>query len=141
MLFRGVKVKFTEQQLQAILSAGSVTTNDYQETAPKASKYHNVKININGIYFDSLKESRHYLELLLMERMGLITNLELQPVYILQEAQGSMRAIKYIADFRWVDVATGKTHVKDSKGFKNQVYRIKEKLFRAKFPDLVFEVG
>ena len=127
-------MKFTEQQLQAILSG-------QQAPSSKPSKYRNVKTTINDLKFDSVKESRHYQDLVLMERAGLITNLELQPVFILQEKQAGMRAIKYVADFRWVDVATGKTHVKDSKGFQTAAFRIKAKLFKAKFPDLIFEVG
>lgn len=52
-----------------------------------------------------------------------------------------MRAIKYVADFLWTDLLTGKTHVKDSKGFKTKEFRIKEKLFKALYPQYVFEVG
>ena len=127
-------MKYSEKELQAILSG--------QQSQPsRPSKYRNVKTAVNDVQFDSVKESKHYLELMLMERAGLITDLELQPVFILQEKLAGMRAIKYVADFRWVDVATGKTHVKDSKGFQTAAFRIKAKLFKAKFPDLIFEVG
>ena len=50
------------------------------------SKYSNKKVNIDGITFDSKKEANRYKELKILENLGKISNLELQPVYVLQES-------------------------------------------------------
>jgi hypothetical protein len=56
-----------------------VTTTLSSEKKP--SKYHNHKTLYQGIQFDSQKEANRYAELLLMERAGLVRNIELQPRY------------------------------------------------------------
>ncbi len=103
-------------------------------------KYHAKKCKVDGIMFDSYKEMRRYQELKLLQRAGKIKGLELQPEFILQESfeyRGKkIRAIKYIADFRyWQD---GKEIVEDTKGFKTKEYLIKKKLFLKKYPDVEF---
>ena len=72
----------------------------------KYSKYHNQKININGISFDSKKEANRYLTLMDAVRAGIITDLRLQHDFTLQEAYTSpdgerIRAIRYRADFSY----------------------------------------
>ena len=47
------------------------------------SKYRAVKTTIDGVVFDSKKEAARYVELKLCEKYGYISNLELQPKYIL----------------------------------------------------------
>ena len=106
------------------------------------SKYSNRKVNIDGITFDSKKEANRYKELKILENIGKISNLELQPVYVLQESfkyKGkNIRAIKYIGDFEYVDAKTGKTVLEDTKGFKTKDYLIKIKLLKNKYPDIDF---
>lgn len=107
------------------------------------NKYRARKTTIDGITFDSKGEARRYGELKLMERAGAISNLELQPVYVLQEAfrcprNGAQRAIKYIADFRYTE--GGKTIVEDFKGKETEAYRIKRKLFLKRYPEILFRV-
>jgi hypothetical protein len=75
-------------------------------------KYGAVKTTVDGIEFDSKAEARRYTELRLLEHAGEIRDLELQPRYELLpafvDAEGVRhRAIEYVADFRYVDVATG----------------------------------
>lgn len=95
------------------------------------NKYGNKKTEIHGITFDSKAEARRYGQLLLLERAGKISGLELQPVFILIPAvviSGRKRpAIKYIADFRYTDDA-GKKIVEDTKGMLTPVYKIKRHL-------------
>ena len=106
------------------------------------SKYSNKKVLIDGIIFDSKKEANRYTELKILENAGEIINLELQPVYVLQESfkyKGkNIRAIKYIGDFEYVDAKTGKTVLEDTKGFKTKDYLIKVKLLKNKYPDIDF---
>jgi hypothetical protein len=97
----------------------------------------------DGYLFASAMELRRYFELKLMRQAGLIRNLELQPKYVLQEAYahpvyGPQRALTYKADFRYVDIASGDTITEDAKGHRTEVYKIKRKLFLAKYPTVNF---
>ena len=98
---------------------------------PKTGKYRNVKTEENGIKFDSKKEANRYSELLLLERAGAITNLELQVPFELipnQKINGKVveRACKYVADFCYIE--NGQRVVEDTKGFRTAEYIIKRKL-------------
>lgn len=94
-------------------------------------KYHNKKVYVNGIKFDSMKEARRYRELKLMEEKGLISNLQTQvpfeifPAYVREDGK-KIRAIKYIADF--VYYQNDKRVIEDTKGVRTQVYKIKKKM-------------
>ena len=103
----------------------------------RMNKYNARKTTIDGIEFDSQKEANRYCELKLLERAGQITDLYLQPVFILEEAFNKngrrYRAITYKADFQYKE--NGKTIVEDTKGFRTEVYKIKKKLFEKRFPE------
>jgi hypothetical protein len=45
------------------------------------NKYRNIKTIVDGITFASKKEAKRYSELKLLERAGMITDLELQPAF------------------------------------------------------------
>ena len=104
------------------------------------SKYSACKTAVDGITFDSVRESRRYCELKLLQRAGEISELELQPVFILQEAftHGGIkyRPITYKADFRYKE--NGKMVVEDAKGFVTKEYALKKKMLLAKYPDMDF---
>lgn len=91
------------------------------------SKYNNKKIRVDGRLFDSKREAARWQELCLLERGGEITELERQVEYELIPKQDGERAVKYIADFRYID-HDGKTVVEDAKGVKTPVYILKRKL-------------
>ena len=101
-------------------------------------KYGNEKTMVNGIMFDSKLEANRYWELSILQRAGKIKNLKLQPEYELQppfrKNGNAFRKITYIADFEYEQ--DGKTIVEDTKGFRTEVFRIKEKLFEYKYPNL-----
>lgn len=92
-------------------------------------KYSNVKTEVDGILFDSKKEANRYVALKLLERIGDIEDLVLQPKFLIADAVildgRKQRARYYIADFQYVDAATGKTVVEDVKGIKTAAYRAK----------------
>lgn len=95
------------------------------------AKYGNRKAVVNGITFDSIKEARRYQELLLLEKAGAITDLQLQVKFVLIPAQrikGKVveRQCTYKADFVYKE--NGETIVEDTKGFKTKEYIIKRKL-------------
>ena len=91
------------------------------------TKYNNTKIRVDGRLFDSKAEAARWQELSLLERAGEITELERQVEYELIPKQKGERAVKYIADFRYVD-HDGKTVVEDTKGVRTPVYILKRKL-------------
>ena len=107
------------------------------------SKYNNKKTTIDGIKFDSKGEARRYEELKLLERAGAISELELQPKFELQPTfrknGKTHRAITYTADFKYID-DKGKTIIEDFKGFENQVFINKKKMFEYKYPDLELKI-
>lgn len=125
--------------------------------AAQTSKYHNRKIEINGIRFDSHKEAQRYVQLMNAMRLGAIRDLRLQVDFTLQEAYtdwhgNRIRAIRYRADFTYQltgdfpasisaedrelwrrYIESGKeTVIEDVKGVKTQVYKLKEKLIAQK---------
>lgn len=108
----------------------------------RTAKYHNEKVIVNGISFDSRKEARRYKELALLEQAGSIAGLRRQVKFVLIPAQrekdpsGKLRVVEhecsYVADFVYVDTKTGKTIVEDVKSpaTRTKAYIIKRKLMR-----------
>jgi len=110
---------------------------------PRRSKYNARKSVIDGHTFDSMAEASRYMELRLLLKAGMISDLELQPAYELVKkftthAGEKIRGITYVADFRYVDGPTGETIVEDVKGMKTDVYKIKKKLLLWRYPDINF---
>jgi hypothetical protein len=109
------------------------------------SKYKNKKIEIDGILFDSIKESKRYLFLKEKLKLGLISNLRLQQKYLLQESfkinKHTIRAIEYRADFVYdkngIEVVED---VKASYQFQDDVYKLKKKLFAYKYCKEIREI-
>ena len=69
------------------------------------NKYRNKKVQVDMYVFDSIRESQRYKELKLLERAGEISNLELQPRFLLQDSfkknGKTYRKIEYIEDFSY----------------------------------------
>lgn len=109
----------------------------------KKNKYGAVKTMADGIVFDSKREAARYLELKVMQKAGEIHDLEMQPVYTLQQSfrdnQGNVhRAITYRADFQYYQ--NGEVVVEDVKGKETAVFKLKKKLFIKKYPELILRV-
>ena len=106
----------------------------------KMNKYHNKKIAIDGIIFDSIKEGRRYQELKILENEAEISSLKTQPVFELQPSfkknGKTYKKIVYKADFIYFDNKLNKTIVEDVKGFKTEVYRLKKKMFEYIYKEL-----
>ena len=108
----------------------------------KKSKYNNIKTVVDGYKFDSIKEANYYIGLKAMEKVGLITDLVLQPKF---EICPSVRwngkklaARKYIADFIYWDRFLLKPVVIDVKGMRTSVYSLKRSLFLTQYPEYEF---
>ena len=116
--------------------------------------------------FPSHAEARYYLDLVRMQKAGIVKEIELQPVFTLQpghwkcpdchEIWGSAdlkkgccricgkklektQAIIYRADFR-VAYADGRVEIIDVKGMETEIFKIKQKIFEYRYPDLTLKV-
>jgi hypothetical protein len=98
----------------------------------KKSKYRNTKVEIDGFKFDSKAEAARYRELLIMQKAGLISNLELQVPFILAPGcvlDGRKKPpLKYIADFVYDE--NGCAVICDVKGKITPLYRVKKHLMK-----------
>lgn len=93
------------------------------------SKYGAAPTVIDGFRFASKAEARRYSELLLLQRAGEISELELQPPFPL--VVNGVKVATYIADFRYRCKYTDPLIVEDVKGMSTPVYRLKKKLVLA----------
>lgn len=110
------------------------------------SKYHNKKIVLDGIEFDSKVEALRWCDLKVLNKAGHITNLERQVEFELIPSQKdpatgkhAERAVKYVADFVYND-KDGNMVVEDVKGVKTKDYIIKRKLMLYKYGVRIREV-
>ena len=118
---------------------------------PRPNKFGAVPTTVDAIRFASKKESRRYLDLKLMEKAGLIRDLECQPKFpihiVPQSCWGNgavvpVRVATYIADFSYYDVETRSVVVEDvkSKATRTALYRLKKKLIEAQHDITITEV-
>jgi hypothetical protein len=103
----------------------------------KKNKYRNTKTEVDGIKFDSKKEANRYKELKLLLKAGHIGLFQRQVRYELNE--GGTHSLAYIADFVYFDVATGKTIVEDTKGYRTKEYLKKKRLMQKLHGIIIFE--
>lgn len=90
------------------------------------NKYHNKRIVVDGVKFDSKKEYNRWMELQILEKAHLISGLKRQIPYVVIPKSKYGRAIKYIADFDYTE--NGRHIVEDCKGFKTREYLLKRRL-------------
>lgn len=134
----------------------------YRGWRRNGTKYNASKCVVDGIKFDSKHEAERYLELKILERGGVISDLRLQVEFELIPAQyepdaialtktGKEKIVKgkcierkcsYLADFVYLDNETGKTIVEDAKSpiTRTPEYRIKKKLMLYRYGIRIKEV-
>lgn len=101
------------------------------------NKYGAIKMQVNGIVFDSKAEGRRYGQLLMLQQAGHITGLTLQVPFVLAQGvkfTGDKRAkppLRYIADFVYTDTKLGKIVVEDVKGVATPLFNAKRHLMLA----------
>lgn len=129
----------------------------------KMGKIKHKKTVVDGITFDSKMESEYYIKCKADLEAGIISKLELQPQYILQEKfikvdgrviygndpdfnkikkkskAETIQAIKYIADFK-LTYPDGSVQIVDTKGQATADFKIKRKMFEAVYPELNLDV-
>ncbi len=106
------------------------------------NKYRNKKVQVDMYVFDSIAESKRYKELKLLLKVGKISDLKLQPRFLLQDSfkknGKTFRKIEYVADFQYIE--NGKTIVEDVKGIQTDVFKLKHKIFERVYPDLELRI-
>ena len=109
------------------------------------NKYKNIKVKDGDYQFSSKAEYRRYQELLLLVIAGEITDLSVHPKFVLQEGfiyRGKkIRPIVYESDFMYQE--DGETVVEDVKGGKatqTQLFKVKVKMLKYKYPELAFRI-
>lgn len=98
----------------------------------KYNKYHNKKTEINGVVFDSKKEAARFEELCMLQRSGVIEDLQRQVRFEIVPKNGNERAAFYVADFVYKQ-ADGKMVIEDVKSPMTRslpVYILKRKLVK-----------
>lgn len=110
-------------------------------------KYHNTKTVADGIKFDSKLEAERYAQLKILERAGVIMELELQPSFDLlpsfRKNGKTWRKTVYKADFRYILCEDDRIIIEDVKGSTaviTDVFRLKQKLFEYKYPDYTISI-
>lgn len=110
----------------------------------RINKYHNKKAFYKGIKFDSQRELKRYLELVVLKKKGFITDLELQKKFELQpsyiKSGKTVRSLNYICDFYYYDNIKKQYVVEDTKGFRTESYKIKKKIFEYKYDLEIIEL-
>jgi len=107
------------------------------------SKYGALKAEVNGRVFDSIMEAKFYVYLLHLKQDKEIKKFECQVEYELQPKYRSkhtgkiVRAIHYIPDFV-ITKNDGSITAIDVKGQETEVFKLKQKLFEYKYPDIEF---
>ena len=116
------------------------------------SKYGNKKVEIDGYKFDSIKESEKYLELKFLKQHKQIKDFEVHPSFVIFDGyvnkQGQkIRPIIYTADFRVVELDNSeeildiKPYIRSKqKYFLTAVFKLKVKLFEARYPHLTLAI-
>ena len=110
-------------------------------------KYHNKKTVADGIKFDSKLEAKRYVQLKILERAGVIRDLELQTEYELipsfKKDGKTWRKTVYKADFRYILAEDDSYIIEDVKGSTaviTDVFRLKQKLFEYKYPEYTISI-
>ena len=118
------------------------------DSRQREHKFKAQQTTVDGIKFPSKKEAARYVYLTHMQELGVISDLETQPSFTLQDGfrdrQGNYhRRIGYKADFRYTEVSTGADVVEEVKGGKatqTEAFRIRMKLFIKRYPDIDYRI-
>lgn len=101
-------------------------------------KYNNQPVWIDGIKFDSGVEGQRYRQLKMMQDVGLISGLTLQPKVTLipsfKHKGKTIRAVTYSADFKYLE--DGHEVWEDVKGVETEAFKLKYKWMLSKGYDL-----
>ena len=125
----GIRSDSAERSRITLEEFRALAEKQKSDTGKRKNKYNARRYN----GYASEKEYNRAQQLKLMQRAGQISDLREQVPFLLIPSQVNgegirERPVRYIADFVYVDNATGKTVVEDTKGFRTPEYIIKRKL-------------
>lgn len=103
------------------------------------NKYNAKKVWVDGILFDSKSEADYYCKLKLLLRAGEITGFCRQARFVITEGINGERGTEYVTDFI-IFYPDGNYRIVDVKGKETEVFKIKVKAFREKYPKLKIEL-
>ena len=131
----------------------------YRGWRRNGTKYNAQKVVYDGITFDSKHECQRYIELKLLEKGKVISDLRLQVEfelipnqYATEERYGKNgkrlkdkqilleRKVSYFADFCYIINETGEYVVEDAKGLRLDTYKLKKKLMLYRYGIRIKEV-
>ena len=131
-------------EFTAAVKSHLIKSFELDDGVSKKSRYTSYKPVLDDIKFDSLMEARYYIFLKTKEKKKELRCLELQPSFTLQESftknGKKYRPIAYVADFRYQDTETNQWVIVDVKGKETVEFKLKQKLFEYKYPDLSLSV-
>ena len=107
----------------------------------QANKYNAIRVEYDGIWFDSLKERSRYINLKYLEKIGEIKDIVHHVVFRLESS--NKKVCDYEADFVYTLVKTGEQITEDVKSTvtrKLATYRLKKKLMLAQYGIQIKEV-
>ncbi len=109
-----------------------------KQTKPK-SKYNSKKISVDGIIFDSQAEANYYCQLKILLKAGEIDGFCRQARFVITEGKNGEKGTEYVTDFI-VFLPGGKYRIVDVKGVKTDIFKLKVKCLREKYPKLKIEL-
>ena len=125
-------MNWTEDELSEYLKKRGQTPLN----APRRrAKYGNRKVWVDGFCFDSDKEAQYYGALKLLLKAGEIKGFCVQPEFLLTEGTGpDERGTSYKADF--IVWHKDRAEVVDTKGYETEIFKLKLKMMREKYPEI-----
>lgn len=96
-----------------------------RESKPAYRSFNNIEVNVHGISFASKLEASVYMILKAREQAGEIKVLQIQDHVYLTRAE-----IHYIPDFKCVDLRSGETFFVEAKGYANERWPMKKRLWK-----------
>ena len=137
------------KELAAYLADGIIDSFDLPEADEVSrSKFHAYKAMVDGIQFDSLNESRYYVQIKQIRdckqptEYGILLSFEMQVPYEIVPSflknGHRIRKMEYLADFV-LHYDSGRTRVIDVKGVETDVFKLKKKLVEYKYPEVEIE--
>ena len=139
------KQRYTETALHKVLreDGGHIDSGESKSKFKVAEKQD--RTSYDNILFDSKLEMVRYEMLLLLQKAGKISDLEIQKEFLLledAEYNGKKeRGIRYFADFYYFDREDSHCFVVEEwkvKATKTKDYRLKRKLFLQRYPNIEF---
>lgn len=103
------------------------------------SKFGNVKLDTPSGVFDSHLEYQQFLDLILLEKVGKISNLQRQ--VRIKLGQSEKCKVHYIADFVYFDNEKSVWVIHDTKGFETPEFKLKLKWLLDTYMGFIFKVS